>query len=163
MGTAHPMAVCARHWSPRAIWLRRLLNVLNLSTPLGLALAFAARARLQRGPHGLIFAFECPFLAAAASAMTVGDVVLVKPGCERVAASPAMVDHEARHSFQYAWLLGPLGFFPAYLLASAWSLWRTGHPALANIFEIRADLADGGYVEVCVDGDDAIGRRSAES
>jgi hypothetical protein len=34
-----------------------------------------------------------------------------------------------------------------YVLASAWSLLRTGDPASRNIFERLAGLADGGYTE----------------
>ena len=43
-------------------------------------------------------------------------------------------------------LLG-LPFLPAYALAAAWSMWRTGDPASRNVFERRASLALGGYIE----------------
>jgi hypothetical protein len=43
---------------------------------------------------------------------------------------------------------------PLYLVAAAWSLLRGGDPSSYNVFEVRAGLADGGYVD--------RGRRAAE-
>ena len=36
--------------------MRQVVNVVNLSTPLGLLVALAGRARLSRGPDGLLLA-----------------------------------------------------------------------------------------------------------
>ena len=47
---------------------------------------------------------------------------------------------------QWACWLGPVGFLPAYLLASAWSWLRCRDFALRNAFEVRAGLVDGGYL-----------------
>ena len=60
-------------WSDR--WRRRG-NRLNLSTPLGLAVARLGRATVVAGPQGLLLAdgYRLPFPVAAA--FTIGDVVL---------------------------------------------------------------------------------------
>ena len=137
----------AELWSRRAVRWRRAVNAVNLSTPLGLALAKAGGARVERGPHGLLLArdYRAPFPAPRAPAVTVGDVVLLRLDDERLARRPRLLDHEARHAWQWAAWLGPAGFLPAYLLASVWSWWRTGDFAVGNAFEVRAGLADGGY------------------
>jgi hypothetical protein len=128
--------------------VRQVVNVINLSTPLGLALAATGRARLARGPHGVIVAhgYRSPVPAPRASAVTIGDVVLLRLDAEQLAGRPQLLDHEARHSTQWACFLGPLGFVPAYLVASVWSWWHSGDFALRNPFEMHADLLDGGYV-----------------
>lgn len=127
--------------------LRQLANLVNLATPLGLVLALTGRARLARGPRGVIVAhrYRSPFPAPRAGAVTVGDVVLLRLGEEQLARLPGLLEHEARHSAQWACFLGPIGFLPAYLLASAWSWWHSGDFALRNPFEVRAGLEDGGY------------------
>jgi hypothetical protein len=132
-------------WSSGVLRLRRVVNIVNLATPVGLVVAKAGRADLARGPHGLVLAkgFRPPLRA---SAMTIGDVVLLRRDDEWLTRHPRLLDHEARHAFQYACWLGPIGFFPAYLACAGWSLWRTGDPALRNAFERRADLVDGNYV-----------------
>lgn len=130
------------------IRLRQIANLINLATPLGLLLALTGRARLARGPHGVIVAhgYRSPFPAPRAGAVTVGDVVLLRLDGDGLARLPRLLDHEARHSVQWACFLGPVGFLPAYLLASAWSWWRSGDFAVRNPFEMRAGLVDGGYV-----------------
>jgi hypothetical protein len=130
------------------IIVRRVVNVLNLSTPLGLLLACTGRARFAWGPHGVIVAhgYRSPIPAPRAGAVTVGDVVLLRLTPEQLAARPRLLDHEARHSAQWAWFLGPVGFLPAYLAASGWSWLRCRDFARGNWFEVRAGLVDGGYV-----------------
>jgi hypothetical protein len=125
--------------------VRQVVNLVNLSTPLGLLIAVATRSRLSRGPHGLILAKDSRLPKLSASAITVGDVVLVRISDQRLAERGRLLDHEARHATQYAVLLGPFGFFPAYLLASAWSWWHTRGPAQRNLLERGAGLLDGGY------------------
>jgi hypothetical protein len=127
------------------IWCRRVVNIVNLATPVGLVVAKAGRADLGRGPHGLVLAkgFRPPLKA---SAMTIGDVVLLRRDDTWLSRHPRLLDHEARHAFQYACWLGPIGFVPAYLACAAWSWWRTGNPALRNAFERRAGLEDGNYL-----------------
>jgi hypothetical protein len=128
--------------------VRRLMNLLNLSTPLGLAVAVAGRARFERGPHGLLLArdYRARFPAPRAPAVTIGDVVLLRLDDAGLAARPRLLDHEARHAGQYAWVIGPFGFLPAYLIASVWSWLHVRDVALRNVFEVRAGLVDGGYL-----------------
>ena len=133
---------------PVAARLRRLLNVLNLTTPAGLTLARAGRCRIRRGPEGLLLAEGWSWAVPRAAAFTVGNVVLYR---SRVAASfrpgsggqSPLLRHEARHSTQYAFL-GP-AFLPLYFLAAGVSVARTGDPATGNVFERLAGLDDGGY------------------
>ena len=130
--------------------LRQTVNFVTLGTPLGLLFALVGRARISRGPHGLLLArgYRAPFPAPRAPAVTIGDVVLLRLDDERLARRPRLLDHEARHAVQYACCLGPTVFLPAYLLASIWSWWVTGDFALRNVFEYRAGLVDGGYVSL---------------
>lgn len=134
--------------SPR-LRLRRLVNLLTGATPLGLLLGAVARAPVTAGPHGLLLAapYRARFPAPAAGAVTVGDVVLVRIDAAALAARPALLAHEARHAGQWAWWLGPVGFLPAYGLASAWSWLRHRDAAVGNAFEVRAGLVDGGYAQ----------------
>lgn len=133
---------------PRLVPVRRTVNWVNLSTPLGLLLGLASRATFRKGPHGVIVAHGRPlrFLAPRAMAVTVGDVVLLRATEETVARYPHLLDHEARHSMQYACWIGPIGFLPAYFACSLWSWWHSGDFALRNPFEMRAGLVEGGYV-----------------
>ncbi len=129
--------------------IRRVANIANLSTVAGWAMARARGTRLVPGPHGLLIGYGYPrvFPLSRNSAITIGDVVLVRADQAATAAKrPRLLDHEARHAAQWACLIGPFGFVPLYGLASLWSLLRTGHPAWANVFEVMANLDDGGYV-----------------
>lgn len=126
--------------------LRRTLNWINLSTPLGLLLARAAGCTVAPGESGLIYAFDYRPRLPAAAAFTVGNVVLFRGGADYPSTHPVLVRHEARHSTQYAACLG-IPFLPLYLLAAAWSMLRTGDPASRNPFERAAGLREGGYVE----------------
>ena len=123
------------------------MNWMNLSTPLGLLLAKAGGARISPGPHGLKIATGYRFRVppVRGRALTIGDVVLLGLDPAALAARPQLLAHEARHAGQYARWLGPVGFLPAYALASLWSWCFTGDPALRNHFESRAGLVDGGY------------------
>ncbi len=143
--TPHPAAA---GYTPRLVTLRRVANWLNLSTLLGLVLAALSRSRLSHGPHGVIVARgrPLPFLAPRAMAVTVGDVVLLRASDDALRRHPALLDHEARHSTQWACWLGVLGFAPAYSVGALWSWWHAGDFALRNPFEMRAGLVDGGYV-----------------
>lgn len=124
--------------------LRQIANVLNGSTPLGLLLAAAARTPVRSGPRGLLLATGYRWRLPFAGAFTVGNVVLFRAGPERALADPVLLRHEERHSTQYAWCLG-VPFLPLYLLAAGWSVWRTGNPGSANVFERHAGLQAGGY------------------
>ena len=125
--------------------LRQVANVVNLATPLGLALALAGRGTLRRGPDGLLLAHAVR-LPARAPAFTVGNVVLLRLDDAALAHRPRLLVHEARHATQYACCVGPL-MLPLYGLAAAWSWLRCRDPSSYNIFEVRAGLADGGYAD----------------
>lgn len=124
--------------------VRQVLNWLNLSTPAGLLVAAAGRARIRRGDHGLILAhgFRIPIMAGA---FTVGNVVVTRRPDGYLTGR--LLAHESRHATQYAWCLG-LPLIPLYLLASVVSIAVCGNPGSWNVFERRADLADGGYRDV---------------
>jgi hypothetical protein len=128
--------------------LRQAVNLVTLATPLGLVLALLGRARLRRGPRGTIVAasYASRFPAPHASAVTIGDVVLLRLDDETLARRPRLLVHEARHSTQWACLLGVVGFPLAYGLAAGWSWLRCRNMALQNVFEVRAGLVDGGYL-----------------
>jgi hypothetical protein len=117
------------------------MNAINLSTLLGLALAKASGSTLASGPDGLVLATQPRRRLLRASAFTVGNVVLVS--VEQPSAE--LLRHEARHSTQWAWCV--LLFLPLYWLAAGWSYLRCGDHWSRNVFEQRAGLADGGYVE----------------
>ena len=120
---------------------RQVVNVVNLSTLLGIAVAKASGARLQRGPDGLVLATGPRRRLLPASAFTMGNVVLVAVPDP----SADLLRHEARHASQWACCV--LLFLPLYWGAALWSLWRCGDHWSRNVFEQRAGLAEGGYVE----------------
>ena len=128
--------------------VRAVGNAINLSTPLGLLVAVAGRARLRRGPEALLVAEDYRLPLPRAGAFTVGNVVVVPQGrlADIERQQPGTLAHEARHSWQYFWCLG-LPFLPLYAVASAWSWLRTGDPWSGNLFERDAGLGRGGYVE----------------
>jgi len=123
--------------------VRQVVNVVNLSTPLGLLTALVGRARVSRGPDGLLLAKRFR-LGVPAPAFTLGNVVLIRIDDEALTGRPGLLRHEARHASQYACCLGPV-MLPLYGLAAAWSWLRCRDPSSYNVFEVRAGLADGGY------------------
>ncbi|THJ64917.1 DUF4157 domain-containing protein [Arthrobacter echini] len=124
------------------------LNWVNLSTPVGLVVARLSGCRVSAGPHGLLLAEGYRRKLPKARAFTLGSVVLLRGSVPHQASAgfARMLEHEARHTHQYAACLG-LPFLPAYALAAGYSLARTGDPASRNAFERGAGLADGGYTE----------------
>jgi hypothetical protein len=126
--------------------LRQVVNVINLSTPLGLAIAQASRARLVKGPNGLLIAFGYRLALPKNQAFTVGNVILLRGDESVLRRRPTLLAHEARHASQYAVCIGPV-MWPLYGLAAGWSWMCTGDWASRNVFERRAGLADGGYQE----------------
>ncbi len=128
--------------------VRRVGNLINLSTPVGLAIALLAKAKLRPGPRGLILAEHYRFAFPVAGAFTVGNVVLTRSSfAELTVRFPQVLDHEDAHAWQYLLCLG-LPFLPAYLAGSAWSWLRTGDLAAQNPFERHAGLHRGGYADV---------------
>lgn len=143
--TASPSESSARR---RLLLLRRVVDVVNLSTPLGLLVGVLGGGRIERGPHGLLLArgYRARVPAPRAPAVTIGEVVLLRADDATLARRPGLLLHESRHATQYAFWIGPLGFLPAYAAASVWSWLRTSDFALGNPFEVRAGLVDGGYL-----------------
>ncbi|MGH3460347.1 MAG: hypothetical protein ACRDP9_02630 [Kribbellaceae bacterium] len=127
-------------------WVKQVINVLNLATPLGLGVAFLGRARISRGPRGLFFANGYRIKFPVAGAFTIGNMVLSKHDRDYFDRDPGLVRHEERHSWQYLLLIGT-PFLLLYVLAAGWSWLRTGDFASRNLFERWAGLADGGYEE----------------
>jgi hypothetical protein len=132
--------------SVQARWrVRQVVNVVNLSTPLGVVVGLVGRSRFRRGPDGLVLAtgFRVP---VPAPAFTLGNVVLLRLDDAALGRRPTLLVHEARHASQYAWCVGPV-MLPLYLLAAGWSWLRCRDPSSYNVFEVRAGLADGGYTD----------------
>src|SRR5687768_2994643 len=92
------------------VWrVKAVLNVVNLSTPVGLAVALGGRARIRRGPRGLLIASDFrlgsggPWSARAHAdppdprippAFTVGNVVITPRPAEYLDRRPALLAHE---------------------------------------------------------------------
>lgn len=140
----HPVA-SARRGRER---VRQVVNALTLATPLGLLLAHLGGAQLRPGPHGTLVAagYRSRFPAPRASAVTIGDVVLLRLCDDDLARRPQLLEHEARHATQWSTGLGLVGFPLAYALAAGWSWLRCGDGARRNVFEQEAGLAAGGYL-----------------
>lgn len=131
----------------RGVRLRNVLNWVNLSTPLGLAVAAAGGCRLRRGPERSFLADRYRWGFPAAGAFTVGDVVVSRHDLDLLAARrPTLVGHELVHSRQWAYCWG-LPFLPLYVGSMAWSWLRTGDRAARSFFEREAGLDEGGYAD----------------
>ncbi len=124
--------------------VKAVVNAVNGSTLLGLGVAAVGRARLRRGPRGLVLATGYRLRVPRASAFTVGNVVVTAHDEGWLERHPRMLLHEERHSWQYAVTLG-LPMLPLYGAAAAWSCLRGGDHATHNVFETAAGLEDGGY------------------
>ena len=125
--------------------LRHLVNALLGPTLLGLLVAAFSGCKVRRAPYGLLIASGYRLRLPTASAFTVGDVVVARYSYDELIGRPRLLLHEYRHSVQWACWLG-LPFLLAYAAASLWSLLLAGNPWQRNVFEVRAGLADGGYV-----------------
>lgn len=116
-----------------------LLNTVNLTSGAGFLLARAAGCTVRRRDRFWeATGYTWPLPRAAA--FTVGSVVISRTGLAEV-----VWQHEQSHVRQYA-VLGP-AFWPAYAIAAGWSWLRTGDWWSRNVFERRAGLTAGGYVE----------------
>ena len=128
-------------------WYRAVGNVANLSTPIGVLVSILGRARLRRGPRGLLLAegYRLPF--PVAGAFTIGNVIITKHSWAALTQRfPELAAHEERHTWQYLYC-GGLPYYLAYTACTGWSMIRTGDRASANFFERQAGLAAGGYTE----------------
>jgi hypothetical protein len=125
---------------------RQIANILNLSTPLGLAVAAASRSTVSHGPRGLLIAAGYNWKLPHAGAFTLGNVVLYRAPHGVAGTNAVLLGHEERHSTQYAYCLG-LPFLVFYGVAAGWSMLRSGNPASRNFFERQAGLVAGGYID----------------
>ncbi|SEG84062.1 hypothetical protein SAMN04489712_116136 [Thermomonospora echinospora] len=126
--------------------LRQIVNVANLSTPLGVLLARTGTGGLRRGPQGLLIGTGYRLPLPVAPAFTVGNVVLVRGDGSVLERRPRLLAHEARHATQYACCLGPL-MIVLYLAGAGLSMALCGDHASYNPFERLAGLEDGGYTK----------------
>jgi hypothetical protein len=127
---------------PRRTRVRHALNWVNLSTPLGLCVAKAGRARIGRGPDLLFLADHYAWRFPTGSAFTVGDVVISRYDlAELLARRRQLLEHEAAHSRQWAACLG-LPFLPLYVASMGWS-WLPGVSYGTTALDLVTSLAAG--------------------
>jgi hypothetical protein len=128
-------------------WVRLAGNFINLSTPVGLAVAGIGRATIRRGPRGLFLAEGYRFTFPIASGFTIGNVITTGTTWDTMLArNPDLIKHEEIHTWQYLYCLG-LPYYIPYVIFMGWSVLRTGDRAARNFFERQADLASGGYID----------------
>lgn len=131
---------------PHTPWtrVRTFVNWLNLSTPLGLLVAVIGGATIERRGRGTYLAGGYRWRFPAASAFTIGSVIVSRHDNDWLRARPVLLAHEDRHCTQYGFLLG-IVMLPLYVLAVACSYAVAGDHSSYNPFERLANLSDGGY------------------
>lgn len=97
---------------------------------------------LTSGPDGLVIASHVHRRFGFGGGVTIGNVIIVP---EHIPLTPDLLSHEAAHATQ--WAACVVLFLPLYWLACLWSWIRTGDYFSRNVFERRANLDKGGYVE----------------
>ena len=122
--------------------VRLAVNLLNGSTPAGLAVSLAGHARLARYPDGLLVGTGYRLPVPPAPAFTLGNVILTRH--DQLGRDTVLLRHEARHATQYAWC-GGLLMLPLYFTAAGVSWLVSGDFGAWNVFERGAGLADGNY------------------
>jgi hypothetical protein len=128
-------------------WVRFAGNFVNLSTPVGLAVARIGRATIRRGPRGLFLGEGYRLMFPIAGAFTIGNVITTSSTWDAMLhRHPYLIQHEEGHTWQYLYCLG-LPYYIPYVLFMGWSVLRTGDRAARNFFERQAGLAMGGYVD----------------
>src|SRR6187455_868777 len=113
--------------------VRQVVNVINLSTLIGLLVATVGRAKLAAGPRHTVLATDLR-LPIKASALTIGDIVMTRKPREVMLERHALLRHGMRHTVQYAWCLGVV-MLVLYAFEAAWSWLLTPDPASRNVFE----------------------------
>jgi hypothetical protein len=122
-------------------------NFINLSTPVGLAVARIGRATIRRGPDGLFLGESYRLKFPIAGAFTIGNVITTSTTWDSMLRRyPLLIKHEERHTWQYLYCLG-LPYYIPYVIFMGWSMLRTGDRAARNFFERQAGLAAGGYID----------------
>jgi hypothetical protein len=128
-------------------WVRFAGNFVNLSTPVGLAVARIGNATIRRGPRGLFLGEGYRFRFPIAGAFTIGSVITTSGTWDAMLHKyPYLIQHEEGHTWQYLYCLG-LPYYIPYVVFMGWSVLRTGDRAARNFFERQAGLAIGGYVD----------------
>jgi hypothetical protein len=128
-------------------WLRYAGNFVNLSTPVGLAVARIGHATIRRGPRGLFLGEGYRLRFPIAGAFTIGNVVTTSTTWDKMLDRyPNLIKHEEVHTSQYFYCLG-LPYYIPYLIFMGWSVLRTGDRAARNFFERQAGLDIGGYID----------------
>ncbi|MGJ9411507.1 hypothetical protein ACHAAC_02255 [Aeromicrobium sp. CF4.19] len=124
--------------------VREIVNWLNLSTPLGLAVARLGGAHVVRHERGTWLAGGYRWGFPVAGAFTVGNVILSRRDVEQLRTRPRLLRHEDRHCTQYAFVVGPL-LLPLYGIFAllSWVVAADWHSV--NPFERLAGLEDGDY------------------
>jgi hypothetical protein len=131
---------------PSTPWtrVRTVVNWLNLSTPLGLLIAWVGGATVARRGRGTYLATGYRWRFPVAGAFTIGSVITSRHDPEWLRERPLLLQHEDRHCTQFAFVVGPV-MIPLYLLAVLFSYLVAGDHASYNPFERLAGLSDGGY------------------
>lgn len=120
------------------------MNWLNLSTLLGMLVAWIGGATRRRRGRGTYVCTGYRFRFPVAGAFTVGSVIITKHDDDWLLARPLLLQHEDRHCTQYAFLVGPV-MLPLYFVSVGISYLLAGDHSSYNPFERLAGLADGGY------------------
>ena len=131
---------------PHTAWtrVRTVLNWINLSTLLGLAVAKLGGATITRRGRGTYLATGYRYGFPVASAFTIGSVIDTKHDLAYLHERPLLLKHEDRHCTQYAIFIGVV-MLPLYLLCVGISYALAGDHSSYNPFERFANLSDGGY------------------
>lgn len=131
--------------------LRFVVNLLNLTTLVGIGIAALGRARVVRakavrpGTVEVLIAESYRLGRPALTVFTVGGVVITRRPASWLLddARSELLQHELRHTTQYA-IFGPV-YWPLYAFAALWSYVSTGSMSAGNFFERWAGIASGGY------------------
>jgi len=134
---------------PRRHLVRLFINTLTGINIFGVAVGVLSRGRpTWDARFGLIVFMQCKIPWPPAAAMTFGDVVVVRAArWQTLEEVPlALMQHEAAHSRQYPFVLG-FPYLPLYWLCCAYSYLRCRDYWSFNPFEVKAGLAEGGYLK----------------
>lgn len=119
---------------------RHLLNNINLSTLLGLTIAYFLGGKIIQLDNQMYINYGRKGKYQKAGAITIGDVILAK---RRL--SDSVIRHETIHAEQFAKFAG-IPFLALYSLASIKSFIIYRNRWQGNIYEIQAGLEDGEYL-----------------
>lgn len=142
----------------RWTWVRTVINWANLSTPLGLLIAWICGANIERRGRGTYRASRYRWNFPVSSAFAIGSVIISKHSRDWLQDRPVLLGHEDRHCTQYAMCIG-IVMLPLYFIAAGVSWLLAGNHFAYNPFERFANLAEGGYPQPV----SRLARRHSES